>query len=281
MSERKPYQSDLTDEQWALIEPVLTAWKNRHRSVSGHRGRYPMREIVNSILYQSRTGCQWALLPNDLPPKSATYYYFAAWRDDGTDQQIHELLRCQVRERNRRLEDPTLVILDTQSVRAATGVPAVTTGKDAAKRVPGRKRGLAVDVLGLVIAVTVLAASVHDNAAGITLLDQVAVAAGGSVSKALVDQGFKNQVVKHGAALGIDVEIVQRNPEERGFVPQPKRWRVEQTFGTLILHRRLVRDYEHRPASSASRVYWAMTHVMARRLTGNTLTWRDPRVVGA
>ncbi|MGW1412721.1 IS5 family transposase [Streptomyces sp. NPDC002403] len=283
MSERKPYQSDLTDEQWALIEPVLTAWKNRHRSVSGHQGRYSMREIVNSILYQSRTGCQWALLPNDLPPKSATYYYyFAAWRDDGTDQQIHELLRCQVRERNRRLEDPTLVILDTQSVRAATGVPVVTTGKDAAKRVPGRKRGLAVDVLGLVIAVTVLAASVHDNAAGITLLDQVAVAAGGSVSKALVDQGFKNQVVTHGAALGIDVEIVQRNPEEQGFVPQPKRWRVEQTFGILILHRRLVRDYEHRPASSASRVYWAMTHVMARRLTDtNTLTWRDPRVADA
>ncbi|MFH7340614.1 IS5 family transposase [Streptomyces sp. KHY 26] len=282
MGERKPYQSDLTDEQWALIEPVLTAWKNRHRSVSGHQGRYSMREIVNSILYQSRTGCQWALLPNDLPPKSATYYYFAAWRDDGTDQQIHELLRCQVRKRNRRLEDPTLVILDTQSVRAATGVPAATTGKDAAKRVSGRKRGLAVDVLGLVIAVTVLAASVHDNAAGITLLDQVAVAAGGSVSKALVDQGFKNQVVTHGAALGIDVEIVQRNPEEQGFVPQPKRWRVEQTFGILILHRRLVRDYEHRPASSASRVYWAMTHVIARRLTDtNTLTWRDPRVAGA
>ncbi|TXS68692.1 IS5 family transposase [Streptomyces sp. me109] len=282
MSERKPYQSDLTDEQWALIEPVLTAWKNRHRSVSGHQGRYSMREIVNSILYQSRTGCQWALLPNDLPPKSATYYYFAAWRDDGTDQQIHELLRCQVREKNRRLEDPTLVILDTQSVRAATGVPAATTGKDAAKRVPGRKRGLAVDVLGLVIAVTVLAASVHDNAAGITLLDQVAVAARGSVSKALVDQGFKNQVVTHGAALGIDVEIVRRNPEEQGFVPQPKRWRVEQTFGILILHRRLVRDYEHRPASSASRVYWAMTYVIARRLTDtSTLTWRDPRVADA
>ncbi|MGW0550105.1 IS5 family transposase [Streptomyces altiplanensis] len=282
MSERKPYQSDLSDEQWALIEPVLTAWKARHRSVSGHQGRYPLREIVNSILYQSRTGCQWALLPNDLPPKSATYYYFAAWRDDGTDQQIHELLRCQVRERNRRLEDPTLVILDTQSVRAAAGVPAVTTGKDAAKRVPGRKRGLAVDVLGLVIAVTVLAASVHDNAAGITLLDQVAVAAGGSVSKALVDQGFKNQVVTHGAGLGIDVEIVRRNPEEKGFVPQPKRWRVEQTFGILILHRRLVRDYEHRPASSASRVYWAMTQVMARRLTDTTtLTWRDPQAAGA
>ncbi len=157
------------------------------------------------------------------------------------------------------------MILDTQSVRAATGVPAVTTGKDAAKRMPGRKRGLAVDVLGLVIAVTVVAASVHDNAAGIALLDQVAVAAGGSVSKALVDQGFKNQVVTHGAALGIDVEIVQRNPEERGFVPQPKRWRVEQTFGILILHRRLVRNYEHRPASSASRSWVCRASIWVRR----------------
>lgn len=139
-----------------------------------------------------------------------------------------------------------------------------------------------MDVLGLVIAVTVLAGSVHDNAVGIALLDQVAVAAGGSVSKALVDQGFKNQVVTHGAGLGIDVEIVRRNPEERGFVPQPKRWRVEQTFGILILHRCLVRDYEHRPAASTSRVYWAMTHVMTRRLTdANTLTWRDPQVCGA
>lgn len=114
-----------------------------------------MREIANAILYQSRTGCLRAVLPNDLPPKSATYYYFAAWRDDDSDQQIHDLLRCQVRERNQRSEDPTLVILDTQIVRAATGVPVATTGRDAAKRVPGRKRGLAVDVIGLVIAVTV------------------------------------------------------------------------------------------------------------------------------
>lgn len=282
VSERKPYPSDLSDEQWALIEPVITAWKDRHRSVSGHQGAYAMREIINAILYQSRTGCQWAYLPHDLPPKSATYYYFAAWRDDGTDQVVHELLRCQVREKARRLEDPTLVVLDTQSVHASAGVPTDTTGRDPAKKVPGRKRGLAVDVLGLVIAVAVLAASGHDNAAGITLLDQVAENAGGTVEKALVDQGFKSQVVAHGAGLGIDVEIVQRNPQERGFVPQPKRWRVEQTYGILILHRRLVRDYEHHPSSSASRVYWAMTHIMARRLTGaSTPTWRDVPAVSA
>ncbi|MFJ6662061.1 transposase [Streptomyces sp. NPDC091377] len=144
----------------------------------------------------------------------------------------------------------------------------------------GRKRGLAVNVLGLVIAVTILAASAHDNAAGIALLDQVAQNAGGTVRKALVDQGFKNQVAAHGTRLGIDVETVERNPQETGFVPQPKRWVVEQTFGILILHRRLVGDYEHRPSSSASRVYWAMTHVMVRQLTGaNTPTWRDPQAV--
>ncbi|GAA3482171.1 IS5-like element ISSco3 family transposase [Streptomyces yanii] len=240
-----------------------------------------MRKILNSIFYQSRTGCQWQYLPHDLPPKSATYYYFATWRDDGTDQVIHELLRCQARERARRFQDPTLVVLDTQSVHAAAGVPTATTGRVAAKKVPGRKRGLAVDMLGLVIAVVVLAASAHDNAAGTVLLDQVAEHAV-TVRKALVDQGFKTAVVAHGTVLGIDVEIVERNPQDIGFVPQPKRWRGEQTYGILILHRRLVRDYEHRPASSASRVYWAMTRVMARRLTGaNTPTWRVPQAVTA
>ncbi|MEV4474699.1 transposase [Nonomuraea salmonea] len=113
----KPYASDLSDERWALIEPVVTAWKAAHPSVSGPQGRYEMREIVNAILFQSRTGCQWSLLPHGLPPRSAVMYYYTAWRKDGTDK--------------------------------------ATTGRDAAKKVPGRTRGLAVDVLGLVIAVVV------------------------------------------------------------------------------------------------------------------------------
>jgi transposase len=86
MSERKPYPSDLSDERWTLIEPVITAWKAAHLSASGHEGQYEMREVVNAILYQNRTGCQWRYLPHDLPAHTATYYYFAAWRDDGTDQ---------------------------------------------------------------------------------------------------------------------------------------------------------------------------------------------------
>jgi transposase len=129
MGDRKPYPSDVTDEQWALIGPFLEAWKAKRVSVSGHQGEYDLREIVNAILCQNRTGCQWAYLPHDLPQKSATYYYFALWRDDGTDQAIHDLLRCQAREKAGRREDPTAVALDTQSLRAANHVPAATIGR--------------------------------------------------------------------------------------------------------------------------------------------------------
>lgn len=274
MGQRVGYPSDLSDEQWAVVGPFLQAWKARHPSVSGHQGRYELREIVNAIFYQNRTGCQWAYLPHDLPPKSATYYYFALWRDDGTDQAIHDLLRCQAREKAGRHEDPTAVVMDTQSIRAANHVPAATTGKDAAKRVPGRKRGLAVDALGLIIAVVVMAASATDNLMGVHLLDRV-VEHTPTVTKAWVDAGFKDDVAIHGAVLGIDVEQVKRSDTAAGFVPVPRRWVVEQTHGTLMLHRRLVREYESRPESSASRTWWASTANLVRRLTGtSTPSWR-------
>lgn len=274
MGDRKPYPSDVTDAQWALIGPFLRAWKARRVSVSGHQGDYDLREIVNAILYQNRTGCQWAYLPHDLPPKSATYYYFALWRDDGTDQAIHDLLRCQMREKAGRREDPTAVVLDSQSVRAANHVPAATTGKDVGKKVPGRKRGLAVDTLGLVIAVVVTAASVTDNAIGIRLLDKV-VAHTPTVTRAWVDAGFKQDFALHGAVLGVDVEVVKRSDSRPGFVPVRKRWIVEQTYGTLMLHRRLVREYESRPESAVSRTLWASMVTIVRRLTGtSTPSWR-------
>ncbi|MFF2808088.1 IS5 family transposase [Streptomyces sp. NPDC058000] len=278
MGGRQPYPSDLPDEAWELIRPVITAWKARDPSVSGHEGQYEMREIVNTILYQARTGCQWRYLP----PKSAVYYYFALWRDDGTTETIHDLLRWQAREMRKRHEDPTGVVLDSQTVRASANAPKDTTGLDPGKKSPGRKRGIATDVLGLIIAVVVTATSVHDNAIGIALLDKVAAAAP-TVTKRWVDAGFKQAVVEHGADLGNDVEIVQREPGARGFTPEPKRWVVEQTFGTLMLHRRLVRDYETLPASSVAMIHWSMTDVMLRRLTRTaTPTWRDaPQASGS
>ncbi|MDN3028573.1 transposase [Streptomyces sp. S.PB5] len=233
-----------------------------------------MREIVNALLHHGRTGCQWELLPHDFPPPGPVTYYFSTWRDDGIDQTIHNLLRWQVREMARRKADPSLVVLDTQRVHAVAGAPAESTGRDAAKRAPDRMRGLAADVLGLVIAAVVAATSAHENAVGIALLDNVA-ADTGIVQKALVGQGFKNAVVAHGEKVGIEVEVVEGNPAQTGFVPQAKRWVVERTYGILMLHRRLVRDYEHLPRSSQSRVYWAMTAVILRRLTAPKVpAWR-------
>ncbi|MFC7532814.1 IS5 family transposase [Actinoplanes sp. GCM10030250] len=275
MSDRQRYPSDVTDAQWALIGPFLEAWQATRVSVAGQQGGgYQLREILNAILYQTRTGCQWAYLPHDLPPKSATYYYFALWRDDGTDQAIHDLLRCQAREKAGRAEDPSAVVLDTQSIRAANHVPAATTGKDAGKKVPGRKRGLAVDALGLIIAVVVTAASVSDNVIGIELLDKVAEHTP-TVTRAWVDSGFQQNFALHGAVLGIDIEVVKRTDTTAGFVPVKKRWIVEQVNGTLMLHRRLAREYETRPESSVSRTLWASMANIVRRLTGtSTPTWR-------
>lgn len=226
MSERRGYYTDTTDEQRALIGPLITAWKAAHPSVSGHCGRYEMRTVVDAIFYQNRSGCQWSLLPREFPPASAVKYYFYRWRDEGPDQVIHGLLRAQVRERAGRTEDPSAVAIGTRSLHAAVNVPAAVTGKDANKKAPGIKRGFAVDVLGLVIAVVVMTASVHDNAFGVRPLDKVANA--GTITKAWVDQGFKNTVVEHGAPLGIEVEVVKRNPDDVGFVPQAKRYAVEQ-----------------------------------------------------
>jgi transposase len=273
---RRAYSTDLTNAQWALIEPFLRVWKARRVSPSGYEGSYDLREIVNALFYQNRTGCQWALLPHDLPPWSAVYYYFGLWRDDGTDQAIHDLLRCQARERAGRAEDPSAVVLDTQSIRAANHVPAATTGKDAGKKVPGRKRGLAVDALGLIIAVVVTAASVTDSVIGTDLLNKV-VEHTPTVTRAYVDAGFKDYVMIHGAVLGITVEQVKRSDTRPGFVPVAHRWVVERTHGTLMLHRRLVREYESLPASSVSHTLWASTAHLIRRLTGTTTaTWRTP-----
>lgn len=136
MSARKPYPSDVTDEQWALIGPFLDAWRAKRVSVAGRVGDQDLREIVNAILYQNRTGCQWAYLPHDLPQKPVTYYYFGLWRDDGTDATIHDLLRCQAREKAGRTEDPSAVILDTQSIRARTTSPPRPPAKTPPRRCP-------------------------------------------------------------------------------------------------------------------------------------------------
>jgi transposase len=143
------------------------------------------------------------------------------------------------------------------------------------KKIVGRKRGVITDTLGLLLAVLVAAASVSDNAIGMDLLDR-ATTTHPTLTKTWVDAGFKSTVVEHGAALGVDVEVVTKDPNVKGFSVVKRRWVVERTLGWLMHHRRLVRDYEARPDNSASMITIAMIDNLAKRLTAETTpTWRD------
>src|SRR5215469_14829382 len=161
------YPSDLTDAQWQVIAAHLP------RYVPGGRGRpriWPARRIVEAILYQDRTGCVWRYLPGDFPPWQTVYGYFAAWWDDGTLTRLHDALRAQVRAASGRDPEPTAAVIDSQSVRAADTVPKASRGWDNAKKVNGRKRHIAVDTMGLLLAVVITAASVQDRNAARPLL---------------------------------------------------------------------------------------------------------------
>jgi transposase len=270
MSERRPYPSDLSDARWELIEPVLAAWRFERRGRALDFGRPPeheLREIVNAILYVDRTGVQWRYLPHDFPPWETVYGYFAKWQKEGIFTQLNGRLRELVRQQEGRNAEPSACVIDAQSVKTSTSVPAASQGIDAGKKIVGRKRSIVTDTIGLLLAVLVTAASVQDSVAGTQLLDRVAAGHPG-IRKVWVDGGYRQHLVEHAAALGIDMEIVARTPGTRGFTPIPKRWAIERTYGWFMLHRRLARDYETLPSCSEAMIHLAMTDLMTRRLTG-------------
>ncbi|PWJ04746.1 IS5 family transposase [Streptomyces sp. NWU49] len=273
MNARRPYRSDVSDARWALIEPVFTAWR-AGRTGPGTAARvHDLREIVNAILYANRTGIPWEYLPHDFPPYQTVYDYYAKWEADGTTRQVHDLLRDRARRAHGRNVEPTAAVIDAQSVKTSANVAETSQGIAAGKKIKGRKRHVVTDTLGLVLAVLVTAASVHDTTGGKLLLDDLATAHP-TVSKVWADGGYQSSILNHGAGLGIDVEVVQR-PRTRGFEPLPKRWVIERTFGWLMQHRRLARDYEALPQRSRAMIHWAMANKMSRELTGESApTWR-------
>lgn len=274
-SSRRPYRTDLSDARWALIEPILSAWRAGRVGLGIAKIQHDLREIVNAILYVNRTGIAWEYLPHDFPPYKTVHGYFALWEKEGITETIHDALRGKVRQAAGRDVEPTAVILDAQTVKTSGNVPEHAQGIDVGKKIKGTKRHVATDVLGLLLVVLVTAASVQDTVGGRVVVEQVAHRYP-QVAVAWADSGYKQSVIGTGAAYGIDVQVVTKDPQQRGFKPQRKRWAVERTFGWLMLHRRLVRDYETNPQRSRAMIHWAMIDNMSRRLTGeSTSSWRD------
>lgn len=274
--QRKPYLSDLSDARWALMEPTLTAWRAERQKTSLNLGGKvtDLREVMDVILFLNRTGVPWRYLPHDFPPHTTVFSYFSDWTADGTIEKLGVRLHRLVREQEGRTAEPTACVIDAQSVKTAPSVPTDTQGTDAGKKIVGRKRSIVVDTLGLLLLVMVTAASVSDNEAGKQLLAQIA-ADHPTITKAWVDTGYKTQAIEHGAALGIDV--IPRNTQVKGFSVVPRRWVVERSFGWIMMHRRLARDYETKPTHSESMIRLAMISNLAKRATGETtITWHNP-----
>lgn len=272
---RRAYPSDLSDARWALIEPLLVEWRAARGGLGIRPPVHDLREIVNAILYVTRSGIAWEYLPHDFPPYKTVYDYFARWAKDGTTAKIHDLLRTKVRQAAGRSAQPSAAILDAQSVKTSSNVAESAQGIDAGKKIKGRKRHIAIDTLGLLLVVLVTAASVHDTAGGRDLVKQLADGFP-KVTKAWVDSGYKKSVIEAGMAEDIDVEVVVKDLAVKGFAPNV-RWPVERTFGWLMLNRRLARDYEGSTEHSVSLIHWAMIGNMSRRLTGEAVpSWHDP-----
>lgn len=268
---RKPYKSDLTDTQWEFIQPLLplAAVKNGFPPTD-------LREVINTILYQTRTGVQWDYLPHDLAPKSTTFDSYTRWSADGTWQHILDAARRAVRRQAGRAEEPTAAAIDSQSVKAAAGV-SDAVGTDGGKKVRGRKRHTLTDTLGLLLCVAVTAANVSDGRAAPGVLDQLSLPDRSSVRVVFADGRYHDTVCENWFACqgGIRLEVVSRPAGVRGFVPIAKRWVVERTYGWLMTNRRCVREYEKRVWSSEARVKLAAIGMMLRRLSGEVNTGHD------
>ena len=241
MPRTRPYPSDLTDEEWALLEPLLASSEKR-----GRPPQWPVRRVADAVFYLLRSGCAWRMLPREFPPWQTVYYYFYKWRRDGRLRRAHDRLREEVRVAEGRDRDPSAAVIDSQAVRG-TGVGGPERGYDGAKRLSGRKRHILVDTGGLVLGARVHAASLHDReGAQVLLSDELkeelpqleVVWADGAYTRgfrewAEEERGWRVEIPHHR-----DRQLWRYGLEEkpRGFLVLPRRWVVECTFAWLGRH---------------------------------------------
>ena len=254
------YDSCLTEAQWAYLKPMLPKPAKRGRP------RTDLRRILDAILYVVKGGIPWRYLPTDFPPWKTVYHVFRKWTLNHLWAALNDALRTLVRKAQGKRSQPTAAVLDSQSVKSAGhGGPV---GYDAAKRIKGRKRHVLVDTLGLLLGVAVTSASSTERAGAQVVLERV-LTWFTWLRLLWVDGGyagatFANWVKELRPKLA--VEVVKRSDPTAGFKVLPRRWVVERTFGWLMHHRRLARDYETSETSAEAWIFIAMIRIQLRRL---------------